>query len=402
MRKILVIVLALLLSSLPVMASAVTLTMGSWRADDVTQMNALLNVYKEETGVEILFQPINPPEYNANIRLQLENGSGPDLLYSRSYATGRELYDSGFVADLSDVEGLMQNFTDQSRDPWVASDGKPFAVPFGAVSHAMYYNKDIFAQNNLTVPTTWDEFLAVCEALKTAGITPLANGVADEWDILECFFLGMLPNYVGGAEERIKYQNGEKKLNDEAFVAAYSDFAMVAPYLDENFAAITYNDSQVMFGSGRAAMFMDGSWTCGTYGDTGFEWGVFAIPARNAEDTAVCFHLDVALAANAASPNLEEAKKFLDWVASENGANAAGKYMPAGIFPMIELPVTIDDAHAAEIYALNAGKATDTRFIWPAMTELYVPMNMELIKLLKGETTPQEAADAIQALYEAQ
>jgi len=374
--------------------------MGSWRADDVEQMNAFLNAYKEASGVEILFQPINPPEYNANIRLQLESGTGPDLLYSRSYATGRELYDAGFVADLSDVEGLMQNYTANSRDPWTASDGSPFAVPFAAVSHSMYYNKDIFAANDLAVPTTWDEFLAVCEALKAAGVTPLANGVADEWDILECFFLGMLPNYVGGAEERVKYQNGEKPLNDEAFLAAYTDFAMIAPYLDEIFSAMTYNDSQVMFGSGRAAMFMDGSWTCGTYGDSGLEWSVFAIPARDAADTAVCFHLDMAIAANAASPNLEEAKKFLNWGASEDGANAAGKFMPAVFFPMIELPATIENPHAAEIYALNEGKVTDTRFIWPALTDLYVPMNIEIIKLLKGEVTPQEAADAVQAVFE--
>lgn len=402
MKKIFVLALVLMLASVPVLASAVTLTMGSWRADDVEQMTEFLNVYKEKTGVEILFQPINPPEYNATIRLQLEGGTGPDLLYSRSYATGRELYESGYVVDVSGIEGLMENFVASSREPWLANDGNMFAIPFGAVSHVMYYNQDIFAANNLEVPTTWDEFIAVCEALKAAGITPLANGVADEWDILECFFLGMLPNYVGGAEERAKYQTGEKKLNDENFLAAYTDFAAVAPYLDPNFSAITYNDSQVMFGSGRAAMFMDGSWTCGTYGDPGFAWSVFAIPARDAANTAICFHPDVALTANAASANLEEAMAFLAWVCSVEGANVAAKYLPAGIFPMINAPVEIEDVHASEILALNEGKETDARFIWPTMVDLYSPMNMELIQLLKGEKTPQEVADAVQALIEAQ
>ena len=72
--------------------SSVNLTMGSWRTDDVAQMNNLLNVYKEKTtNVNIAFQPTNPPDYNATLRLQLDSGTGPDLMYARSYAAGQEL-----------------------------------------------------------------------------------------------------------------------------------------------------------------------------------------------------------------------------------------------------------------------------------------------------------------------
>lgn len=401
MKKFLVLLLVSMLAVIPVLASAQTLTMGSWRADDVEAMNALFAAYKELTGVEIIFQPTNPPEYNAALRLQLDNGTGPDLMYARSYATGRELYEAGFFADCSEIEGVQENFVPSSMEPWQAEDGTMFAVPFLAVSHAVYYNQDIFAEQGLEVPGTWEEFIAVCEALKAAGITPLANGVKDEWDILETFFLGMLPNYVGGAEERAKYESGEKKLNDEAFVAAYTDMAAVAPYLDENFASVDYNDSQIMFGSGRAAMFIDGSWTAGTYGDVDFNWSVFAIPAPEGKATAICFHPDAAITMNTATQYPEEAAAFLAWIATVDGATTvAGQYMPQGFFPMINAPIQGTDPHANAFLALNEGKETDARFIWPAMTELYDPMIREIIDLLKGEKTPQEAADAIQAKYE--
>ena len=165
----------------------VVLVMGSWRADDVEQMNNLLAEYKKiAPNVTIRFQPTNPPDYNATLRLQLEGGTGPDLMYARSYATGVELFEQGFFADVTDIPGLLQNFTASNLAPWQTENGRMFAVPFAAVSQIVFYNKDIFAEHNLTVPNTWDEFIQICQTLSEAGITPLANGIADEWDILEC------------------------------------------------------------------------------------------------------------------------------------------------------------------------------------------------------------------------
>lgn len=377
----------------------VELTMGSWRADDVAQMNNLIAAYKAVApDVNITFQPTNPPDYNATLRLQLDSDTGPDLMYARSYATGQELFNAGFFADCTDIPGLMDNFTASNLAPWQMPDGKMFAVPFAAVSHAVYYNKDIFAAQGLSVPATWDEFIEVCQTLKDNGITPLANGVADEWDILECFFLGMLPNYVGGADQRVLYEKGDKKLNNENFVNAYTDIAEVAPFLPDGFEAVTYNDSQVLFNTQAAAMFMDGSWTLGVYADADFDWGVFAIPARSAADTAVTFHPDMAITMNTKTAHPEEAKAFLAWLCTKEGATTASENLPVGFFPMINFEIQLEDVHANEFLALNLGKQTDARFVWPALMDLYSPMNQAVIGVLKGTMTPQQAADSVAAL----
>ena len=228
MKKLTALLLAalMLLGILPALAAAapVTLTMGSWRADDIVQVQTLLDKYKETTGVEIKFEPTVSDQYNATLRLQLDNGTGPDLYYSRSYAVGQELFDAGFSMDCTDIPGVMDNFGIAALNAWQTPDGKVFAVPFAAVSQIIYYDKDVFAANKLEVPATFEDFLAVCEALKANGIEPLANGIASDWDILECVYLGMLPNYVGGAEERAKYESGEKKMNDEALPQVASGF----------------------------------------------------------------------------------------------------------------------------------------------------------------------------------
>ena len=95
MKKLLAVLLAVLVCLLPMaaMAEGVELKLGSWRTDDVEQVNALLAKYEELTGVKITFDPTTPTEYNATLRMQLDNGEGPDLFYSRSYATGaRQLF----------------------------------------------------------------------------------------------------------------------------------------------------------------------------------------------------------------------------------------------------------------------------------------------------------------------
>lgn len=380
----------------------VELTMGSWRTDDVAQMEALLAKYTElNPNVTIKFQPTNPPDYNATLRLQLDGGTGPDLMYARSYATGTELFEAGYFADCTDIPGLMDNFSAENLAPWQTADGKMFAVPFAAVSHGVYYNKDIFKAAGVEIPTTWEEFITVCKTLKEKGYTPLANGLADEWDILETFFLGMVPNYIGGAEGRKAYESGEKKLNDEAFVKAYTDIASVAPYLPEGFEAVTYNDSQILFNTEGAAMFVDGSWTLGVYKDATFDWGIFALPAPAGGKTAICFHPDMAITMNAATKYPEEAKAFLAWLCTEEGATTASQNLPTGYFPMIKFPIALEDAHANEFLALNEGKSTDARFVWPALMDLYAPMNKAVIDVIKGDSTPQAAADTVQAAYEA-
>jgi len=375
----------------------VTLTMGSWRADDVAQMNNLLAEYKKiKPNVEIQFRPTNPPDYNATLRLQLEGGTGPDLMYARSYATGQELFSAGYFGDCSDIPGVKQNFTASNAAPWQMADGRNFAVPFAAVSHAVYYNKTIFQKEGLSVPNTWEDFLSVCGTLASKGYTPLANGVADEWDILECFFLGMLPNYIGGAAERVKYETGAKKLNDADFTAAFQGMADVAKYLPKGFESVTYNDSQALFNTQQAVMFMDGSWTAGVYAGVSFDWGVFAMPAPRGKNTAICFHPDMAITWNAKTKYPQECKDFLAWLATREGATTASAALPLGFFPMINFPIQLADAHANEFLGLNSGKETDARFVWPKFMDLYAPMNQAVIRVLKGEITPRQAADAME------
>ena len=388
-------------------AEEITLTLGSWRVDDVAAWEAINAAFHEKyPNITVKFDPTNPPDYNATLRTQLETGTGPDLYFVRSFATGRELFDAGYVASLKDLPGINDSFTEASRAPWATETGEPYAVPIIAVSHGVYYNKEIFAANGIEVPATWEELMAASQTLLDAGVIPFANGTKDAWDINEVVMMQFIPSNIGGFEGRMAYLNGDRCFNSEEMVASFQQIDDMQPYLPNGFEAVSYYDAAQLFAQGQAAMMMDGSWSIGAFEKdaTDFEWGVFYPPALEGKDTYVTFHIDAAIGANAASPNLEAAMTFLEFLESSDFAGLLGNNLP-GFFPLTKDVPTLSDPIAADFMAFNESAAgVDIRFVWEKLlaapsgsVDAYTSLNNNVIAVLKDEKTPQEAADAFNA-----
>ncbi len=387
----------------PATDEAVTLTMGSWRVDDVAQMEAIIAEFnKAYPNISIKFDPTNPPDYNATLRTQLEGGTGPDLYYLRSFATSRQLFEEGFIEPLADLPGLKENFSEASLGPWSATDGTAYGVPFIAVSHGIYYNKDLFNELGIAVPTTWQELLAAAQTITDAGYIPFANASGDEWTIAEIVFMNIAPTFIGGYEGRQAYLNGERCFNDEAMVNAFQAVADLGPFVPDGQEALTYYDSQQLFLQGQAAMWLGGSWDIPFFESEApdFEWGVFGIPAPEGQDQRyVTFHLDAGMGVNAASPNKEAAKTFLEWMTTPEFAALLANQLP-GFFPISNNPPAPDNPHAAEFLALNEGAGLDIRLAWEKLLDGqpdgYTLMQDHAIAVLNGSETAQQAADALQ------
>jgi raffinose/stachyose/melibiose transport system substrate-binding protein len=379
----------------------VQLTMGSWRADDVAQMTKLLAAFSQKyPNISIKFDPTNPPDYNAALNLQLQSGIGPDLMYARSYDTGVQIFKSGYFADVTDLPGLKKVYSDLARAPWADEKGRSFAVPFCAVSHGVYYNQDIFKKLGIAVPATWEDFLAACKKIQAAGITPVANGLADQWDINEVVLMNIAPNFFGGAEGRLAYESGKTAFNDAKMVALFQAMKDLAPFCPKGFEALTYNDSNALFVNQKAAMYFDGSWTMASFSDMKFNWSVFAPPPPKGKKGFVTFHPDSGLAMNAATKNPEACKTFLQWLYSDAAAAVVSNTIPTGFFPIASNAAKITDAHADAFLQMSKSHATDVRFVWPKLMSGkpsgYNLLQDGAIAVMTGKKSPKEAADDLQ------
>ena len=95
----------------------------------------------------------------------------------------QQLIQAGLLMDLTG-QPFIDNYDEASISQAGTVDGKVYQINLGRVSYSgVYYNKDMFAELGLEVPTTWDELVAACETVKENGYECMTNGGADGWPI---------------------------------------------------------------------------------------------------------------------------------------------------------------------------------------------------------------------------
>ena len=135
-------------------AQDVTLTIESWRNDDLTLwQDVIIPAFEAANpGIKVNFTPSAPAEYNAVLNSKLDAGSAGDLITCRPFDASLALFDGGKLADLTDL-AAMANFSDVAKSAWQTDDGSAtFCVPMASVIHGFIYNKDAFAELGLDVP----------------------------------------------------------------------------------------------------------------------------------------------------------------------------------------------------------------------------------------------------------
>lgn len=348
-----VIISSVLFIGCPSDGDKVTLTIESWRNDDLriwseTIIPAFNAQYPE---IEVVFAPSAPAEYNAALNSKLEAGTAGDLITARPFDASLELYERGYLASLNSLSGI-NNFSEVAKSAWTTDDGSVvFAVPMASVIHGFIYNKDIFNELGLSEPRTEDEFFAVLDAVKADGqYTPLAMGTSDQWEAATMGFQNIGPNFWNGEDGRRGLLTGSEELTDGQYVKVWEHLARWAPYLGSGFEAQSYPDSQNLFTLGRAAVYPAGSWEISGFNDQAdFALGAFPPPLPAGQSTLyISDHTDIAIGLNAASEYPDEAKIFLDWVASAEFAELYSNALP-GFFSLSSSPITLEDPLAATI-----------------------------------------------------
>ncbi len=385
-------------------AQDVTLTIESWRNDDLAiWQDTIIPAFEAQNpGIKVVFAPSAPAEYNAALNSKLAAGSAGDLITCRPFDASLELYNQGHLADLSGLAS-MANFSPVAKSAWQTDDGSAtFCVPMASVIHGFIYNADAFAALGLSVPTTNEEFYAVLDAIKADGTyIPMAMGTNDQWEAATMGYNNIGPNFWKGEEGRLALIKGEQKLTDPQWVAPFAELAKWKDYLGDGFEAQTYPDSQNLFTLGRAAIYPAGSWEISGFNTQAtFKMGAFPPPVAAAGDTCyISDHTDIAIGLNAASPNAEAAKVFLDWVGSPEFATMYANALP-GFFSLNSTPVEMQDPLAQEFVSWRGKCQSTIRSTYQILSRGTPNLENETwnasANVIRGAETPEDAAKRLQ------
>ncbi|WP_374625735.1 ABC transporter substrate-binding protein [Devosia sp.] len=389
----------------PAVAQDATITIESWRTDDLTvwQDKIIPAFEAANPGIKVVFSPTAPTEYNAALNAKLEGGSAGDIITCRPFDASLELYNKGHLASLNDLPG-MDGFSPVAKAAWSTDDqATTFCVPMGAVIHGFFYNKEAFDKVGVTVPATVDEFFAVLDKFKADGTyIPLAMGTNDQWEAATMGYNNIGPNYWKGEEGRLALIAGTQKLTDEGWVAPYRQLARWKDYLGDGFEAQTYSDSQNLFTLGRAAIYPTGSWEiAGFEANATFPMGVFPPPVQNAGDTCyISDHTDIGIGMNAKSANPDAARTFLSWVASAEFGTIFANALP-GFFPLSNAAVTLEDPIAQEFVSWRDKCESSIRSTYAILSRGTPNLENETwnasVQVIKGAETPEAAGARLQA-----
>ncbi|MDQ7843442.1 MAG: extracellular solute-binding protein [Armatimonadota bacterium] len=378
---------------------AVKLTFWSWRVEDKWAYDRMIRVFQQKNpGITVEFIPFKQTEYNTILSSALTAGKGPDIIHLRAYGGLETFTAPGFIAPLDfetvpELRTFSRTILEGARG---RKDGKIYGVPFASQTLVIYYNKKIFARHNLTVPRTWDEFLALMKTLKDQGVLPLANGGKDGWT-LEVMAGVIAPNFYGGTAFFDAVTRGQTSFKDPAFTGALARLLELRPYMHPNFMGVDYATMQQLFINEQAAMFIGGSWEIGFFRaqNKNLEFDVFAAPPLKAGQTPwVSSFNDGNYGINAKTPYMEAALKFIRFTATRE----FGQMFTDLLAQNSAVPgVVIKDPVLKRVQELNR-KATPyimlVGFRWQAPTGSTL-LQSGLQAMMAGTKTPEQVGEEV-------
>ena len=198
----------------------------------------------------------------ATLKTLASTGQLPDIYQASTdiINTFRESNQIMVLNDVADSTGFSSKLIESNKELAYAEDGNMYAFPFAGQEYVLwYYNKQIFADNNLEVPKTYDELVNVCKVLNEKGITPLAIFGQEGW-ITSAAFDAVATRYNNGGIKAL--DTGAASIDDKEYVEAAKELeALVKAGLFQKDATTTnYDNANAMFTSGKAAMIINGQW----------------------------------------------------------------------------------------------------------------------------------------------
>ncbi|MBC9713504.1 extracellular solute-binding protein [Streptomyces sp. TRM66268-LWL] len=368
---------------------------------------AIAEFKKKHPDVKVEFEAKGFEQIQKTAPQVLNSDEAPDLLeYNKGNSTTGQLSKQGLLTDLS--EEAKKRGWDKSVPPTVAvtskynkgvmGSGAWYGVPNYAEYTLVYYNKDLFAEHGVEVPTSVDELEQALATFKDAGLTPFANGGAEY--IAQQYVYQLALTQADQSWVESFQMKGETDFSDAAWTYAAETFAdwVDKGYIAKSSSGVKAEDAGVSFMQGKHPMFFSGSWWFGRFATEikKFDWGTFMWPGSK---------LTLGSGGNLwvvpeGAKNKELAYEFIDITMQKQIQNTLGN---AGGVPIAADPAAITDARSKTLIEQFDKLAGDDGLAfypdWPA-NGFYDSLTSEVQKLITQSAGPGDVLKSLQAEYD--
>jgi multiple sugar transport system substrate-binding protein len=230
----------------PTPAAAVTGTfhLGNNHSDpsDLKGVQAIDAAFiKENPGVNIVLNTVDHGTFQDQINNYLTT-TPDDVFFWFSGFRMRFFAAKGLATAIDDVwAGVKSNYTAGFTTSVTGDDGKVYGVPVDYYPWCVFYRKSLFSDKGYTVPTTFDELLALCAKMKTDGITPIAFADKDGWPAMGTF--DILNLRLNGYDFHVGLMTGKEKWTDAKVTSVFTTWQKLIPFYTAGFSGLTWQQA---------------------------------------------------------------------------------------------------------------------------------------------------------------
>jgi raffinose/stachyose/melibiose transport system substrate-binding protein len=258
------------------------------------------------------------------IRTLLVKGKAPDVITLNANGGFGKLAQAGVFYDFSD-EPVLDTINPAVQDivqDLGTHDDEVNGLAYVNNANGIIYNQDIFEQQGLAVPETWDQLIDVCEKLKAAGITPFYGTLGDSWTGLPSFnALGAYPA-ANGFFDKLRAEGDDVSKSsavsfEKDFAQALDEQGQLFSYMQDGYRGKTYDDGNAAFANGEVAMLLQGIWALSPIKavNPDIRAGIFPYPAtKDPDDRVLVSGVDVAVTLPKNGAHHDEAMRFVNYL----------------------------------------------------------------------------------------
>lgn len=224
------------------------------------------NYVKEHPNVKIQVEALAEEPFKNKLKTYMASNEPLDITMVHGGAELSTLVKAKYAKEInlneyqndkySFLPGVFKSFT---------FDNKVYGLPRNSDYEVIYYNKKLFADNGIKVPTTYNELLDAAKAFRAKGITPMSINGKDQWSFGLMFqnivqrINGNQNTILDAVENKVSFKTEPSFLEAAKLMKQLNEVKM----FQDAFMTADYGASQNLFTQEKAAMWYMGSWESG-------------------------------------------------------------------------------------------------------------------------------------------
>lgn len=367
-------------------------------------LDAIKDFEAAHPGVTIKFETFENQAYKTKIKSAVAANELPDVFFTWAGGFSESFVSSGKVLPLDSYYSAYSDGISMAALNNVVYDGKLYGSVTNTPVSLMWYNKAMFEEQGVAVPTTFDELKTVCQKFLDAGIQPIASSVKDTW-VLAMLHDGLTLKSAGPDKVTKALKKQGQSYNDPDFLksaASLKELVDMGAFID-GATGLSNDEASASFYAEQYPIYFTGSWMGGsimTDAEAPDHFSAAPIPVVNSANAALTDFMGggsdtLMVAASTKNPDLAAAAAFEITRDVSKYSYLSGAGIPAWTVDYDASSVPAITQEAAE---LAAGATSYTLWFDTLMTADDAGEYLSLLQALyTGDLSPEDFVKSMDA-----